>query len=185
MHCHFEVKRRSRRKRMLRYYLVAAIVLIADQFTKWLVVTYMNLHESIPVIGEFFQITSHRNKGAAFGILQNQRWFFLVITVIIVIAVIWYLHKTVKEGRRLLPYSLSLLLGGALGNFIDRALTGEVVDFMHFTFRFPFFGIPVDYQYPIFNVADSAIVIAVILIFIDTWLTAREEKKESQHGNVV
>lgn len=78
----------------------------------------------------FFQIVSHRNRGAAFGILQNQRWFFIAITIAVVIGIIWYLHRTVAERKKkLLPFALSLLLGGALGNFVDRALFGEVVDF--------------------------------------------------------
>ncbi|ULL17571.1 lipoprotein signal peptidase [Paenibacillus sp. H1-7] len=159
------------------YYIYAVIVLILDQVTKWLIVNNMTIGESRPVIGEFFQITSHRNRGAAFGILQEQRWFFIVITIIIAAGVIWYLQKTRKEGRKLLPFALGLLLGGALGNFIDRALFGEVVDFLQFRFQFNWFGTHVDYTYPIFNVADSAIVVGVILIFVDSLISWRNEKK--------
>ncbi|MFE5319848.1 signal peptidase II [Paenibacillus sp. NPDC056579] len=159
------------------YYIYAVIVLILDQVTKWLIVNNMTIGESRPVIGEFFQITSHRNRGAAFGILQDQRWFFIVITIIIAAGVIWYLQKTRKEGRKLLPFALGLLLGGALGNFIDRALFGEVVDFLQFRFQFNWFGTHVDYTYPIFNVADSAIVVGVILIFVDSLISWRNEKK--------
>lgn len=159
------------------YYIYALIVLIVDQITKWNIVNTMEIGESLPVIGEFFQITSHRNRGAAFGILKDQRWFFIIITIIIAIGVVWYLQKTRKEGRRLLPVALSLLLGGALGNFIDRALFGEVVDFLQFRFQFNWFGTPVDYTYPIFNIADSAIVIGVGLIFVDSVISWRKEKK--------
>lgn len=73
------------------YYGIALIVLAIDQITKWLIVRYMNEGDSVSVIGQFFQLTSHRNRGAAFGILQNQRWFFIVITIIILAGIIWYL----------------------------------------------------------------------------------------------
>jgi signal peptidase II len=150
---------------------------VVDQLTKWAIVNNLMLGEARPVIGEFFQITSHRNRGAAFGILQDQRWFFIVITLAVVGGIVWYLRKTMREGRKLLPFALSLLLGGALGNFIDRALFGEVVDFLQFRFQFNWFGTPVDYTYPIFNIADSAIVVGVILIFVDSLISWRQEKR--------
>jgi len=165
----------------LLYYMIALIVFVLDQVSKWLIVSHLSLYESRSVIGEFFQITSHRNKGAAFGILQNQRWFFIVVTVIVVIGIIWYLRKTTREGRRLLPFALGLLLGGALGNFVDRALFGQVVDFLQFRFQFSWFGKDIDYTYPIFNLADSAIVLGVCLIFVDALLSWLKERKESAH----
>jgi signal peptidase II len=161
--------------------MIALIVFVLDQVSKWLIVSHLSLYESRSVIGEFFQITSHRNKGAAFGILQNQRWFFIVVTVIVVIGIIWYLRKTTREGRRLLPFALGLLLGGALGNFVDRALFGQVVDFLQFRFQFSWFGKDIDYTYPIFNLADSAIVLGVCLIFVDALLSWLKERKESAH----
>jgi signal peptidase II len=154
------------------YYVIALIILALDQFTKWLIVKNMDLGQSISVIGEFFQITSHRNKGAAFGILQDQRLFFIIITIVFVVGIIWYLEKVRKYGnKKLLTLSLSLLLGGAIGNFADRLLTGEVVDFFDFYFAF------INYPFPIFNVADSAIVVGVILIFLDTLLDWINERK--------
>ncbi|WP_281891085.1 signal peptidase II [Paenibacillus sp. YYML68] len=161
----------------MKYYVLALIMLIADQVSKWYIVKNFELGETVPVIGEFFQITSHRNKGAAFGILQNQRWFFIVLTIFVVIGIIWYLRKTLQEGKRLLPTALGLVLGGALGNFIDRLLFGEVVDFLQFTFDFNFVGTPVYYIYPIFNIADSAIVVGAGLILLDALLEWRREKK--------
>ncbi|MBE0341829.1 lipoprotein signal peptidase [Paenibacillus sp. 28ISP30-2] len=133
-----------------------------------MVATRMELYEQIPVIGNFFLITSHRNRGAAFGILEGQRWLFIVITIVVVIGIIWYLRKTVKAGQKLLPVALSLVLGGAVGNFLDRAISGEVVDFAQFNFG--------SYTFPIFNVADSAIVIGVALIILDTLLESRRNK---------
>ncbi len=161
------------------YYLLAALIVLLDQVSKWVIVRFMEIGQSIPVIGDFFQITSHRNRGAAFGILQDQRLFFIVITIFILAGIIWYMQKMKKEGSRLLQFSLGLILGGAIGNFIDRLLTGEVVDFLKFRFQFNWFGSEVDYTYPIFNIADSAIVIGVMLIFLDTLLVWRKERREA------
>ncbi|MCZ8511253.1 signal peptidase II [Paenibacillus filicis] len=166
----------------MRYYIYSLIILLLDQVTKWVIVNRLLLGESRSVIGEFFQITSHRNRGAAFGILQNQRWFFVVITLAVAAGIVWYLSKTVKEGKRLLPFALSLVLGGALGNFIDRALFGEVVDFLQLRFQFQWFGTAVDYTYPIFNVADSSIVVGVILIFVDSLISWRKEAKQASEA---
>jgi signal peptidase II len=165
----------------LIYYVIALVVFLLDQASKWLIVTRLNLYESVPVIGEFFQITSHRNRGAAFGILQNQRWFFITITVIIVAAIVIYMRKMIRDGRRLLSLALCLVLGGAVGNFLDRALNGEVVDFLQFRFQFDWFGKPIDYTFAIFNIADSAIVVGVMLIIVDSLLSWRQERKEASH----
>ncbi|WP_370872443.1 signal peptidase II [Paenibacillus zeirhizosphaerae] len=154
---------------MVVYYVVAFIVFLLDQGTKYLIATRLELGETIPVIGSFFQITSHRNRGAAFGILQGQRELFIVITVVVVIAIIWYLRKTIRNGQKLLPFGLSLVLGGAIGNFLDRAIAGEVVDFARFNFG--------SYTFPIFNIADSAIVVGVAIIILDTLLDTRRQKR--------
>nr|WP_211184414.1 signal peptidase II [Paenibacillus lemnae] len=153
------------------YYVLALIVFLIDQGTKFLIATRLELGEQIPVIGDFFLITSSRNRGAAFGILQNQLWFFIVVTVLVVIGIIWYLQKVKAEGRKLLPTALALVLGGALGNFIDRLVMGEVVDFLQFNFG--------SYTFPIFNIADSCIVIGVGLIILDTLLEGRREQTQS------
>lgn len=126
----------------------------------------MELHESIPIIDNFFAITSHRNKGAAWGILQGQMTFFYIITIIVVIGIIYMLHKHGKENK-LFAISLSVILGGAIGNFIDRLFRKEVVDFLDF--------IIFTYDYPIFNIADSALVVGVILLII---VTLKEEKRK-------
>ena len=153
------------------YYLIALIVFLVDQGTKYLIATRLDMYEQIPVIGDFFVITSSRNRGAAFGILQDQLWFFIVVTVIVVIGIIWYMRKVKSEGHKLLPTALALVLGGALGNFIDRLVMGEVVDFLQFTFG--------TYTFPIFNIADSCIVIGVGLIILDTILDGKREQARS------
>jgi len=150
------------------YYIIALIVIILDQWTKWLVVKRMELGESITVIENWFYITSHRNRGAAWGILQGQMWFFYLITVIVIIGIVLYIQKAAK-GRRLLGVALGLMLGGAIGNFYDRVVHKEVVDFIH-TYIF-------NYNFPIFNIADSALVIGVGLLMIQMWQEERQSKE--------
>lgn len=154
------------------YYLIAFIVFVIDQLTKYVIATRLELWDQISVIGNFFLITSHRNTGAAFGILENQRYFFIIITIVVVIGIVWYIQKMKNTGNKLLPFALSLVLGGALGNFLDRALTGEVVDFLQFNFG--------SYTFPIFNIADSCIVIGVALIIIDSFREMSLEKKQAK-----
>src|SRR5690625_1667270 len=135
---------------MSRFYLLALFVIILDQFTKWLIVTKMDLYESILVIDHFFSITSHRDKGAAWGILQGQMTFFYIITAIVIIGIIYYSHKYARDNMPLI-ISLGLIFGGAIGNFIDRLFRKEVVDLLDF--------IIFTYDFPIFNVADSSLTV--------------------------
>lgn len=156
---------------MFLYYIIAVIIILIDQVTKWLVVTKMELYEQIPIIDNFFYLTSHRNKGAAWGILQGQMLFFYIVTIIVVIGIIYYMQKYARESK-LLAYSLSLVLGGAIGNFIDRLFRKEVVDFFDF--------IIFTYDYPIFNIADAALVVGVILLIIYTVLDEKKKRKETK-----
>lgn len=154
------------------YYLIALFVILLDQITKWLIVSKMNLGDSIPIIDNILYITSHRNRGAAWGILQGQMWLFYVITIIVIIAIMYYIHKAAR-GKWLLGISLALMLGGAIGNFIDRVVRKEVVDFIH-TYIFT-------YNFPVFNIADSALVVGVIVLMIQM-LREERESKEKLHG---
>ncbi|MDR7074493.1 signal peptidase II [Fictibacillus barbaricus] len=154
------------------YYLFSLLVIALDQLTKWTIVKNMNLGESIPVIDEVFYITSHRNRGAAFGILQDQRYFFIIITLAVVGAVVYYMQRHASD--KLLKFALALVLGGAIGNFSDRLIRGEVVDFLNV-----YIG---NYDFPIFNVADSALVIGVGLIFIQSFMES--SKKETKNEQV-
>lgn len=150
------------------YYIIALFVIILDQLTKWLIVKNLQLGESIKIIENFLYITSHRNRGAAWGILQGQMWFFYAITVVVIIGIVWYIQKAVK-GQWLMGVSLGLMLGGAIGNFIDRVFRKEVVDFIN-TYIF-------GYDFPVFNIADSALVIGVILLMIQMLKEERELKR--------
>lgn len=128
----------------------------------------MEIGESIPIIENVFYITSHRNLGAAFGILQGQLWFFVIVTIVVIVFIVYYMHKHAKTST-FLGIILGLLLGGAIGNFIDRIFRDGVVDFLD-VYIFT-------YNYPIFNIADSALVIGVILLMIKFIQDDRKEKR--------
>jgi signal peptidase II len=153
---------------MVIYYMIALVVIAIDQWTKWLVVKYMRLGESIPIIPDVLYITSHRNRGAAWGILQGQFWLFYLITVIVVIGLVVYIQR-LPRGERLFGVALGLMLGGAIGNFIDRLFRKEVVDFIH-----AYIG---TYSFPVFNIADSSLTIGVVLLFIKTFFFATSERE--------
>lgn len=156
---------------MYKFYGLAAFVILIDQWTKWLVVKNMELGERIAVWDPWLGILSHRNRGAAWGILEGQMWLFTIITIAVIIGIVYFYHTEAK-GKPLYQFSLMLLLGGAIGNFIDRIFRGEVVDFAD-TF------IPViNYHFPIFNIADAALTIAVVMLFIAIMLEERTEKKK-------
>ncbi len=153
------------------YYAIAGLVILFDQLTKWLVVKNMELGERIEIIDPYFTLLSHRNRGAAWGMLEGQMWLFYIVTAIVAVGIIYYFHKEAK-GHPLFGISLMLLLGGAIGNFIDRLLSGEVVDFISVL-------IPViNYDFPIFNIADAALTIGVVLLIIHIFLDEKKNKKK-------
>jgi len=156
------------------YYLIAILIILLDQFTKWLIVSKMTFGDSIPIINNVLYITSHRNRGAAWGILQGQMWLFYAITLVVIIAIIYYIQKAAK-GKWLLGISLGLMLGGAIGNFLDRVIRKEVVDFIH-TYIF-------GYNFPVFNIADSSLCIGVVLLMIVMLRDERETKEKSYGEN--
>lgn len=137
---------------MIETILVITIVLI-DQITKYLSVSRLKELRSIAIIDGVFSLTYVENRGAAFGILQNQRWFFIVLTFIISIAMVYFL-ATHRQAPILLRVSIAFILGGALGNLIDRIRLGYVVDMLHFTLI----------DFPVFNVADCFVVVGTILL---------------------
>lgn len=151
--------------KMLIYYLYALAVILLDQLTKYAIVKNMVQGESIPLIDNVFQLTSHRNMGAAFGILQNQRILFIIITLAVVTGIIVTLFRIGRTQPRI-SLGLSLVLGGAIGNFIDRALNGQVVDFLDFVLI----------HFPIFNVADAAITIGVVILLLDIFFDSKRTR---------
>lgn len=137
--------------------IVAIAILIIDQVTKRIIATTMNIGDSYEIIPNFLNITSHRNNGAAWGILSGKMGFFYIITLIILVVLVLFYIKEAKYNL-FMQVAISLLFAGALGNFIDRLVNGEVVDFVDTTI----FG----YDFPIFNVADSSLTIGVLFIII-------------------
>lgn len=136
---------------MFRFLLVVAVILAADQLSKYLIRANFALGESMPIIDNFFHLTYIENPGAAFGFLANKTVFFVILTVIIV-AILIYLAVKMKNKHSLSYYALALVVGGALGNFYDRLSKGTVTDM--FDFRI----------WPVFNVADMALVIGLLYI---------------------
>ncbi|MDF9867119.1 signal peptidase II [Bacilli bacterium PM5-3] len=141
----------------IKYLFLVIVLIVLDQLSKFLVSTNMELYQEIPIIKNFFSLLYIRNDGAAFSIFKGQMFFFFIVTFIALL-VIAYLFKTSKSKFALI--TTSILLAGVLGNFIDRLLYGEVVDFLSFTFN--------TYKFAIFNIADCYISIAVVLFVIET-----------------
>jgi signal peptidase II len=153
--------------------LIGGSVVILDQVTKVYIDTAFQLHESLPIIPDLFSITYVRNPGAAFGLFaqrgeQFRSILFSGIAVVALLLLGTMIYQTPKEERGHL-LSLSLLLGGAMGNIIDRIRLGEVIDFLDF-----YIG---SYHWPAFNVADSAITVGVTLLMLQMVM----EKKKVPH----
>ena len=117
----------------------------------------MNVHDSIPVIKDFFFISYFRNTGGAWSILNNHTWLLTVVSFVIIIFLIYYVYKN-KPKNKLEIVGYSMILGGSVGNFLDRIIYGYVIDFLDFNI----FG----YNFPIFNFADTFIVLGVIILVI-------------------
>ncbi len=140
-----------------KVYLTSVIVLLIDQIVKLLIKTNMSLNEEISIIPNFFSIQYLKNTGAAFSILENQT-ILLAITSIICISVIIYYLKKEENLTTALYLSFGLVLGGILGNLIDRIVYQGVIDFLSFQIF--------NYNFPVFNIADIGITIGVLLLII-------------------
>lgn len=138
--------------------IFTAILVLIDQMSKYLVVEFLKDQPPIVVIEDVLNFFYVENRGAAFGIMQDMRLFFIVITIVIVLAILFILFKNYKNNSLLFNISLALILGGAIGNFIDRFRLHYVVDFISFRI----FG----YDFAVFNLADVFIVIGTILLAI-------------------
>ena len=146
---------------------LALIILIADQFTKVLILGYYNLGDSTYVTS-FFNVVRVHNTGAAFSFLASasgwQRWFFTAIGVAAALFILWMLKS--HPGQKLFSFALACILGGAVGNVIDRMLHGYVVDFLQFHWN--------DWYFPSFNIADSAISIGAVCLILDELLRVKK-----------
>ncbi len=152
---------------------LAALVLVLDQLTKWLVVVQFPLGYS-EAWTSFFNLVRVHNPGAAFSFLSQaggwQRWFFTVLGLGAAVFMLWLLIR--HSNQRLFAFALSMLLGGAVGNVIDRLVHGHVIDFLdfHWDFLAPLFA---GGHFPAFNLADSAITLGVIFLLLDELLRVR------------
>lgn len=151
---------------MLWVVLIAAAIATADQLTKWLVVSSLELGESHPLIENFFHLVHWRNKGAAWGIFQDYNTILAVVSVVTVLVLFLFRHSF-QLHRKSSRVALGLITGGVVGNFIDRVRFGYVVDFLDFQIS--------RYHWPAFNVADSAICIGVVLYILVSWRSDRRE----------
>ena len=158
---------------MLPWLGLALILLLADQFTKVLIVGHYQLGDSTPVTS-FFNIVRVHNTGAAFSFLASaggwQRWFFTALGIAAAGFIIWMLRA--HSSQRLFSFALACILGGAIGNVIDRLVHGYVVDFLDF--HWPFLaGIFPGGHFPAFNIADAAITVGATALILDEILRVR------------
>ena len=152
---------------------VAVLVVIADQVTKWAIVEWVALYEKIP-LNSFINLTHQRNTGAAFSFLADaggwQRWFFVALASAVSAVIAVWLWRIRRQRQAVLAAGLALVLGGAIGNLIDRIMLGYVTDFIQVWFG--------SWAFPSFNVADAGISVGAALLIIDAlFFSGREEPK--------
>ena len=155
-------------KRLLLLLPIVAVVAVLDQWTKTLVKNAIPVGTSIvpsTFLGDFFQILHWKNTGAAFGIFQNANLILMILSMLIIIVLTWYYFST-KDNNLLIRIGLSLAIGGAVGNLIDRITQGYVTDFLSFG------------RFPIFNIGDSAVTVGVGLMVL-ALLLENEHRKQS------
>ncbi len=155
--------------------IICGLLVALDQITKYIIVSTMTKGQSIPVIKDFFYITSHRNTGSAWGMLEGQMVFFYIITVIALVVFVYLFYKAFKNGNLFYKLSGILFIAGTLGNFIDRIVKQEVVDFLDFYIF--------SYDFPIFNVADMCLTIGVIAFIIYIVFYEGKENKKDERNN--
>lgn len=157
------VGEKRERGRML-FFTIVLLVLFLDQLAKHLVVSFLELGQSVPVLGETVSITYVLNPGAAWGILAHRTTFFVVITLIVALVILYYNH-CLPACYKFTRIGLAFQLGGAVGNLVDRIRVGHVIDFLKISF-YP----------PIFNLADAAIVIGGIIFIFSLWKESRRTR---------
>jgi signal peptidase II len=155
--------------RLVPWLGIALAIILLDQFTKTLILGYFQLGDS-RTVAPFLNIVRVHNSGAAFSFLAGasgwQRWFFIVLGCAAALLIVWMLNR--HAAQRLFSWSLSLILGGAVGNVIDRLLHGHVVDFIQVHHR--------GWYFPSFNVADAAISVGAALLVLDELRRVRRSK---------
>ncbi|MCM8854284.1 MAG: signal peptidase II [Candidatus Thiodiazotropha sp.] len=155
---------------MIRWLWLSLMVILLDQASKQFAESMLTLYESVTVL-PFFDLTLLYNKGAAFSFLSDQggwqRWFFIILAIGVTIVLIGWLWR-LKCEEQWIAVALSLIIGGAIGNVIDRILFGQVIDFLHFHYQ--------GHYFPAFNVADSAITVGVAIMLFDALILAKKRE---------
>lgn len=150
------------------YFIIIAIVIALDQLTKYLIQANFELNSTIPLIDGIFHITYIHNSGAAFSLFQNKTGFLIAMQLIVISIVVIYLLKKQKKEHWCLLLSLSLIVAGGVGNLIDRAMNGYVVDFLDFRF------------WPIFNVADISVCVGCGLLVLYMFFIEPKRSRDKQ-----
>jgi signal peptidase II len=158
--------------RFVTWMVVAVVVVIADQLTKWAIVEWVALYDKIP-LNSFINLTHQKNSGAAFSFLADaggwQRWFFVVLATGVSAVIAVWLWRIRNDGQTVLSAGLALVLGGAVGNLVDRILLGHVTDFIQVWFG--------NWAFPSFNIADAGISVGAAFLIIDAiFFSGREER---------
>ena len=162
-------KKTNTLKKALTGIILSVILIVIDQVTKLMAIHGLMNQQPFVIWDGVFELHYLENRGAAFGILQNQRIVFVILTIIYLAAVFWFLHRCPKTGRyTLLHIIASVLTAGALGNFIDRLRLGYVVDFFYFSLI----------NFPVFNVADIFVVISFIGIAVSILFIYKDDEFE-------
>jgi len=157
-------------------FVIIALIVGADQLTKFLVTAHFALYESIVIVPDFFNLTFITNRGAAFGFLNGDygtwRHIFFIIVALAALVFLIIVYRQFKDESKLFGISICLIAGGAIGNLIDRVCLGEVIDFLDFYVK--------GYHWPAFNVADSAIFVGVTLFMVGH-LFFVDHRKDAEH----
>ncbi|MDJ0911833.1 MAG: signal peptidase II [Woeseiaceae bacterium] len=151
-------------KRFLIWMIVAVAVVIADQVTKWAIIQHIQYGGRVPTSFSFLNLVHQQNEGAAWSFLADaggwQRYFFIVLATVVSVVIGVWLWRIRNEGPLILAAGLALVLGGAVGNLVDRILLGHVTDFIQVWFG--------SWAFPSFNVADAAITVGAAFLIIDS-----------------
>jgi signal peptidase II len=164
-------KQNAQAKTRFKYLTGAALIFLIDQITKYLA-TRLHYHSSVSVIDGFFNLTYVENSGIAWGLFADAgaggKWVLGAISLIAAAGIVIYAVRT-PTSERLTQWGLTLVLGGVMGNLIDRIMRGAVVDFLDFTIG--------AYRWPTFNVADMAISLGAVILIVDALRSSPEEKR--------
>ncbi len=160
------------------YFGIAIIAIVLDQITKWMASTHLTMHEQNPVMPSF-NLTLMHNYGAAFSFLSNaggwQRWFFTIVAIVISIVLIVWITR-LKPNEKWLGVSLGLVLGGAIGNLIDRMAYGYVIDFIQWYYD--------RFYWPAFNIADAAISVGAVMLLLSSFFTDEQAPDKTDADSV-